>query len=307
MGSFIGSETFRVVMAVIAGLGLGFAAAVIALGGDPRLVRPRGHLPRSNGVQRRRLERSGWPMRHAWFYVWGRWPVGVLVGLIGVTLIAPMPGMLVGFLVMGGPTIFVRVKLARRRRQVQESVMESANTLLSLVNQGSSGLDAIVLLGRSYAPALIRPTWEALYQNIRRHGWAKALMIAQADLDDGLFDGLAATLLLNNDLGGSLIPPLRAMVDNLAMRDRLLRAVAASAFQQQVSAAMVPALGMGALLLLQLVQGPGGYMSVYDSFPGALVEVLCGVGFGLGYMATMWVNRSAPLARLTILPDQAAP
>lgn len=306
MSSLLASPAFRLGLLLVTGLCFGFAAAVLAAG-DPQVVSRRARFRlRPSDRLLRRLERAGWPLKYTWFYQWARWPVGLVVAVGAANVLSPVPGMLLGVLVMLGPELWVRVRLSTLRRRVQAAVLESANIMVQLLGQHGTPMDAILLLGQSYSPPILQSMWRRMYSDIQRQGWAMAIVLARLDVDDGLFDVLATTLMLHSELGGELIEVLRPMVENMKQRDRLLRQIAATAIQQKVGAAMIPILAGGGLTLLQLVQGPQGYMAVYGSFPGAFVEMFAIGMFVVGYFATMWVNGAQPMTRLELVPDEVA-
>lgn len=304
MYSLADTSAVRLGLIVVTGLSFGIGAALLVGTDSSALPRRRRFRLAASARLTLRLERAGWPSRYTWFYQWARWPLGVIVAILAAQALSPVPGMLLGVVVMLGPRLWVGLRLRTLRAKVQAAVLESAQIMLQLLGQHGTPLDAVLLLGQSYSPPILQPMWRRLYSDIQRRGWAAAIVTARLDVDDALFDVFASTLMLHSELGGELIEVLRPMVENMKQRDRLLRQIAATAVQQKVGAAMIPVLAGGGLTLLQLAQGPQGYMGVYGSFPGAFIEMFAIGMFVTGYFVTMAVNGSQPMARIELVPDE---
>ncbi len=177
----------------------------------------------------------------------------------------------------------------RRRAATQRALVEAMAQLRDSLATGFSVQEGMVALARN-GPQALRPAFATLARETRLLGFAPALAAMRERLADPVFDVVAASLLLNDRLGGRNVSQV---LDRLAHATRAqlrvqeeLRSLQA---RNVLSARIVAAVPL--LLLVVIRNLNPGYLAVFDDWAGQLLLLGCLGSIALGYLAMLWITR----------------
>jgi Flp pilus assembly protein TadB len=209
------------------------------------------------------------------------WPVAAFAGLVGGALL---------------PRILRRRQAAGRQAARSEAVAEVAASLRDAVRGGLGVTEAISGLAK-WGPPELRAELADLAADAAVLGLPQALDGFARRLGDPLADLLAATLALNDRLGGR---NLSEVLDDLARAVRAeaqtLREVRARQAQQRLTARLVAAAPL--VVLLGIRQTNPHYLDPYATPLGQAVLAVALLLVAAGYLAMLAAARPPAGARL---------
>jgi tight adherence protein B len=154
---------------------------------------------------------------------------------------------------------------------------------------GFSVQEGLVALARN-GPEALRPEFATLAREMRLLGFAPALGAMRERLADPVFDVVAASLLLNDRLGGRNVSQV---LDRLAhaTRAQLLVQEELQAFQARnvLSARIVAAVPLVLLVVIRNLNPR--YLALFDDWSGQLLLLGCLGSIAVGYLGMLWITR----------------
>jgi len=199
----------------------------------------------------------------------------------------------VSLLVVGlgliGPLLYYRHRRDRRRGLLQDALIEATGQLRDAIRTGLSVQNALLALAHS-GPETLRPEFVRLAREIRLLGFEPAMAAMRERLADPVYDVVAASLLLNDRLGGRNVSQV---LDRLAQATRAelrvqqeLRAYQA---KNVLSAQIVAAVPLVVLIAIRAVNP--AYLALFDAVPGQLLLAGCATSVAIGYAGMLWITR----------------
>jgi tight adherence protein B len=177
----------------------------------------------------------------------------------------------------------------RRRTEMQEAMVEAIGQLRDAIRTGLSVPEALTGLARG-GPAVLRPELTTLVREMRLIGFGAAVGAMQERLADPVFDVVAASLLLNDRLGGRNVSQV---LDRLAHATRAqlriqdeLRALQA---RNVLSARIVAAVPI--VVLVAIRQLNPAYLSIFNDWSGQMLLAGCLLSILIGYAGMRWMTR----------------
>jgi tight adherence protein B len=177
----------------------------------------------------------------------------------------------------------------RRRTELQEAMVEAIGQLRDAIRTGLSVPEALIGLARG-GPAVLRPELTTLVREMRLMGFESAVGAMQERLADPVFDVVAASLLLNDRLGGRNVSQV---LDRLAHATRAqlrihdeLRALQA---RNVLSARIVAAVPI--VVLVAIRQLNPTYLSIFSDWSGQVLLAGCLLSILVGYASMRWMMR----------------
>ncbi len=215
---------------------------------------------------------------------------GIVVGaLVHLLLGWGVASAIAAGIAAAAPTAYYVQRHDRRRAALQIGLVEAIGQLRDGIRTGLSVQEALVGLARS-GPETLRPEFTVLVREMRLVGFEASITAMRERLADPVFDVLAATLLLNDRLGGRNVTQV---LDRLAHATRAELAVQQElrAFQARnvLSARIVAAVPLIVLVIIRQVNP--GYLAVFDDWSGQLLLAGCVVSVALGYGGMLWITR----------------
>ena len=215
---------------------------------------------------------------------------GAVAGVVAQLLLGwGLVSLLAAGLGLAAPVVYFARRHDRRRAAVQGGLAEAIAQLRDGIRSGLSVQEALAALARS-GPAALREDFARLVRELRLAGPEPALAAMQERLADPDFDVVAATLLLNDRVGGNR---LSAVLDRLAEATlaelRVQAEVRAHQARHVLSARIVAAVPL--VVLVAIRQLNPGYLAVFDDVTGQLRLAGCAASVALGYAAMLWVAR----------------
>lgn len=206
----------------------------------------------------------------------------LLLGWVVVSLFAAV-------LAAGIPvTLFLR-REHRHRASRQLALVAAIAQLRDAIRTGLSVPEAMAGLART-GPEPLREEFRTLTRDLRLIGFEPAITTMRERVADPVFDLVAATLILNDRLGGR---NLSQVLDRLAQatRDQLRTQDALRAYQSRnvFSARIVAAVPL--VVLFGIRQVNPDYLAVFDSWPGQLLLAGCLISVVAGYVVMLWTSR----------------
>jgi len=215
---------------------------------------------------------------------------GLVVGVLAQLLLGwgVVSLLAAGFAIIA-PFVYYVQRHDRRRAAVQAALVEAIAQLRDGIRTGLSVQEALMGLARS-GPETLRPEFARLVREIRLLGFEPALSAMRERLADPVFDVVAATLLLNDRLGGRNVSQV---LDRLAQATRAelrvqqeLRAYQA---RNVLSARVVAAIPLVVLAAIRQVNP--GYLAIFDDWWGQLLLAGSLMSVAIGYVGMIWMTR----------------
>jgi tight adherence protein B len=176
-----------------------------------------------------------------------------------------------------------------RRADLQRSLADAIGQLRDAIRTGLSVQESLVGLARS-GPETLRPEFATLVREIRLLGFEPALTAMRERLADPVFDVVAASLLLNDRLGGRNVSQV---LDRLAHATRAQLRVQEEmrAYQARnvLSARVIAAVPLVVLIGVRNVNPQ--YLAMFNDWSGQMLLAGCVASVALGYAAMLWVAR----------------
>lgn len=215
---------------------------------------------------------------------------GVVVGVLTYILLGwGVVSVIATGLAAAAPTAYYVQRHDRRRAAFQTALVEAIGQLRDGIRTGLSVQEALAGLARS-GPEALRPEFVILVREMRLVGFEPSVAAMRERLADPVFDVLAATLLLNDRLGGRNVSQV---LDRLAHATRAELRVQQElrAFQARnvLSARIVAAVPLVVLIVLRQVNP--GYLAIFDDWSGQMVLAGCVLSVALGYGGMLLMTR----------------
>ncbi|PWI43863.1 type II secretion system F family protein [Streptomyces sp. ICBB 8177] len=231
----------------------------------------------------RRLAATGLDVSPGEFTAW------LVVAVAGVwvlaaAVLAPFFGPLAGAVAAWSAYAFLNW---RHRKRIERFVGQLPELSRLLANSASAGLALRTSIGMA-ADELEAPAGEELTRVADALAVGHSLEDALGDLRERLpsreLAVLVTTLVLSSRAGGTLVESLRNLTDTLQERKETRREVRTTLSQVTVTAYAVPAIGIGALLMLNRM-APGSLDTMTGTFLGQAAVVVAFALYGIGFVA----------------------
>lgn len=215
---------------------------------------------------------------------------GVVVGVLTHLLLGwGVVSVIAAGLAVAAPTAYYVQRHDRRRATFQVALVEAIGQLRDGIRTGLSVQEALVGLART-GPETLRAEFTFLVREMRLVGFEPSLAAMRDRLADPVFDVLAATLLLNDRLGGRNVSQV---LDRLAHATRAELGIQQElrAFQSRnvLSARIVAAVPLVVLVALRQVNP--GYLAMFNDWTGQMVLAGCVLSVALGFGGMLWMTR----------------
>jgi len=187
------------------------------------------------------------------------------------------------------PLLYYLHRRDRRRATLQDALVDAMGQLRDAIRTGLSVQHALVGLAHS-GPEALRPEFARLSREIRLLGFEPAMDAMRERLADPVVDVVAASLVLNDRLGGRNVSQV---LDRLAQATRaelrVQRELRAYQAKNVLSAQIVAAMPLVVLLAIRAVNP--AYLRLFDDWTGQLLLAGCVLSTGLGYAGMLWITR----------------
>lgn len=216
--------------------------------------------------------------------------MGLVIGLLAQLLLGwPIVSLLLGLFGAFAPFAYYVQRHDRRRAALQGALVEAIAQLRDAIRTGLSVQDGLVGLART-GPEALRPEFATLVREMRLTSGEAALTAMRDRLADPLFDVVAATLILNDRLGGRNVSQVLdrlayATREELRIQDELRAHQAQTVFSARVVAAMP------LFVLIVIRQINPRYLAIFNDWWGQALLALCLVSIVIGYAAMLWITR----------------
>ncbi len=266
-------------------LGFGFGVYLLFEG----LTSPRRERQETDRLRRLRdfLHRSGLhdvSPRDFLLFSLGAGLLGALVTqqLLRWAFLSPLAGLLGACL----PYVYFARREQRRRAVFQVALADAVAQLRDGIRTGLSVQEALIGLART-GPDVLRAEFSALVRESRLDGFETSLNALRDRLADPLFDQVAATLVLNEQLGGRNVSQV---LDRLAASTRgqlrVQQDIRAQQAQNAVTALVMVLIPVFLLVAIRVLNPD--YLTVFSVWPGQLVLIACFISLVVGYRAVRW-------------------
>lgn len=196
------------------------------------------------------------------------------------------------------PGIYVSQRAERRRAVVQGALVDAIAHLRDGIRTGLSVQEALIGVARS-GPEALRSEFTSLARETRLVGFEPALIATRDRLADPVFDVVAATLLLNDRLGGRNVSQvLDRLADATRAQQRIQEELRAYQSRNVLSARIVALVPVGVLIAMRQVNA--GYLRVFDDFSGQMILAGCVLSIAVGYLGMLWMTRLPGLRRVLV-------
>ncbi|UGY93365.1 type II secretion system F family protein [Streptomyces gobiensis] len=219
----------------------------------------------------------------------GEFCVYALAGVAGLWFVAQAVfasffGPLAALLGLWGANAFLNWQ---RNKRIDKFINQLPELSRILANATQAGLALRTAIGMA-AEELEEPAGEELGLVASRLAVGHSIDDALGELAERLPSRelvvLVTTLVLSNRAGGTVVSSLRNLTETLEERKETRREVKTQLSQVKITGFVVPAMGLGALLLLDRVM-PGALDRMSASFMGQAVIVAAFALYGLGLFA----------------------
>lgn len=253
--------------------------------------------PRPPAVEKRRLRgveefliRAGLPDVTPRDFVLFSAAAGILIGVLAQLFLGwGVVSILATGLGAVAPFVYYVQRHDRRRAAVQVALADAMAQLRDSIRTGLSVQESLVFLARS-GPETLRPEFATLAREMRLIGFEPAMAAMRERLADPVFDVVAASLVLNDRLGGRNVSQV---LDRLAhaTREQLRIQQELRAYQARnvLSARIVAAVPL--VVLIGIRQVNPGYLAIFDDGWGQLLLAGCLVSIVVGYAGMVWMTR----------------
>jgi len=187
------------------------------------------------------------------------------IALVGLFI----PGMILGALA------------SRRQNKYAKDLVYLLRYMVTFLTSGNGLGKTIDLLAARYAPEAYRPTMKILATDMRNMTLRDAVLRAQNNIGNPIFDRIVGYFLVNSELGAELLPLLKDAQRQIELNDKLKNEIVAATSQTKLGAYFVPIALGGLVLGEQLLGGSTGYWAPYYTVVGQIIEMFL---FGLFYV-----------------------
>jgi tight adherence protein B len=207
----------------------------------------------------------------------------VVLWLVAGSVLAPFFGPIAGLVAVWSAYAFLNW---RRQKRIERFIGQLPELSRLLANSAAAGLALRTSIGMA-ADELDAPAGEELTKVADALAVGHALEDALGDLKDRLpsreLAVLVTTLVLSSRAGGTLVESLRNLTETLEERKETRREVRTTLSQVTITAYAVPAIGLGALLMLNRM-APGSLAAMTGSFLGQAAVVVAFVLYVVGFV-----------------------
>lgn len=215
---------------------------------------------------------------------------GLVLGTAAQMMLGwPVVSLLVTAIGLAGPFLYYVRRRDRRRAALQDGLVEAIGQLRDAIRTGLSVQHALVGLATN-GPETLRQEFARLTREVALLGFERGMDAMRERLADPVFDVVAASLNLNDRLGGRNVSQV---LDRLAQATRAelrvqqeLRAYQA---KNVLSAQIVAGVPLALLIAIRLVNP--GYLAIFNDPLGQLMLAGCAVSVAIGYLGMLWVTR----------------
>jgi tight adherence protein B len=215
---------------------------------------------------------------------------GLVLGVTAQLMLGwPVVSLLVTAIGLAGPFLYYVRRRDRRRATLQDGLVEAMGQLRDAIRTGLSVQHALVGLATS-GPETLRPEFARLSREVGLLGFESGMDAMRERLADPVFDVVAASLALNDRLGGRNVSQV---LDRLAQATRAelrvqqeLRAYQA---KNVLSAQVVAGVPLALLVAIRLVNP--SYLAIFNDPLGQLLLAGCAGSVAVGYLGMLWVTR----------------
>ncbi|MGW7103961.1 type II secretion system F family protein [Streptomyces sp. NPDC054838] len=255
---------------------------------------PLGRRRRFRGVDRRlrrtrlgrrievKLATTGLDLTPGEFFVYMLMSVAG-VWLVSASLLAPFFGPVAGLIGLWAGNAFLNWQRTRRTERFINQLPELARIL---ANATQAGLALRTAIGMA-AEELEAPAGEELGRVADRLAVGHSIEESLGELTERLPSRelvvLVSTLVLSARAGGALVGSLRNLTVTLEQRKETRREIRTQLSQVTVTAYLVPAIGLGSLLLVDLMM-PGALDRMTGAFIGQTAVIIALGLFTLGFI-----------------------
>ncbi len=208
--------------------------------------------------------------------------IAVLWAVAG-TVLAPFFGPIAGAAAAWSGYAFLNW---RRQKRIERFIGQLPELSRLLANGSSAGLSLRTAIGMA-ADELEAPAGEELSKVADALAVGHPLEDALSDLKDRLpsreLAVLVTTLILSSRAGGTLVESLRNLTETLEERKETRREVRTTLSQVTITGYAVPAIGVGALLMLGRM-APGSLTRMTGTFPGQVAVVVAFCLYAVGFL-----------------------
>jgi tight adherence protein B len=224
---------------------------------------------------------------------------GLLTAIVAqVALGWGLVSLLAGALGLVIPWIYVSQRGERRRAMYQGALVDAITHLRDGIRTGLSVQEALIGVARS-GPEALRSEFTWLARETRLVGFEPALIATRDRLADPVFDVVAATLMLNDRLGGRNVSQvLDRLADATRAQQRIQEELRAYQSRNVLSARIVALVPAGVLVAIRQVNP--AYLSLFDDVSGQLILAGCVASVAVGYFCMLWMTRLPGLRRVLI-------
>ncbi|MFN8473863.1 MAG: type II secretion system F family protein [Anaerolineae bacterium] len=206
----------------------------------------------------------------------------ILLGWGIVSLLALLFG-------LAAPLAYYAHRHDSRRAQVQAALVEAIAQLRDAIRSGLSVQEALVGLAR-VGPEALRPEFVTLVRDMQLDGGEAGLVAMRDRLADPLFDIVAATLILNDRLGGRNVSQvLDELAETTRAQLRVQDELRAHQAQTVLSARVVAVMPLIVLIIIR--QMNPRYLAIFNDWSGQVILALCVLSIAIGYGAMLWITR----------------
>lgn len=188
---------------------------------------------------------------------------------------------LVGFFL---PGMLLSTLAARRQKKYARDLVFLLRYMVTLLTSGNNLGHSIDLLAGRYAPDTYRPAMSMLANDMRNFTLREAMLRAQTNIGNAIFDRMVGYFLVNSELGAELLPLLKDAQRQIELNDKLTNEIVAATSQTKLGAYFVPIALGGLVLGEQLLGGSTGYWAPYYTIIGQVIEMFLFGLFGVGFL-----------------------
>ena len=196
------------------------------------------------------------------------------------------------------PVAYTLRRYDRRRAMVQTALVQAIAQLRDAIRSGLSMQESLASLARS-GPETLRPEFTQLARELRLSGLEAAVSAMREQLADPVFDVAAATLLLNDRLGGRNVSQVLDRLANATRAElRVQQELRAYQARTVLSARIIVAVPLVLLVVIRYLNP--GYLDLFSTAGGQLLMAACVVSVVLGYVSMRWLTRLSSEPRVLV-------
>jgi tight adherence protein B len=215
---------------------------------------------------------------------------GVVAGVFAQLLLGwSVMSLLAAGLGLVAPFAYYVQRHDRRRAELQAALAEAIGQMRDAIRTGLSVQETLGALARS-GPEPLRPEFARLVREMRLVGFEPALTAMRERLADPVFDVVAASLVLNDRLGGRNVSLVLARLAHATRAQlRIQQELRAYQTRNVLSARIVAAVPLVVLVVIRRINPD--YLTIFNDAWGQLALTGCVVSVAVGYAGMLWTTR----------------